>query len=108
MACGFVAALTNRTGTLASLSSGMPWLAFETVSAVNKRKVVSDSIVYLDNWKGCNGLDMSGFHHFQINHPELFTDNQIHINGIEIFLDQTKRHMQIYNGVPKAHIALLF
>ena len=108
MACGFVSALTNGSGMVASLSSGMPWLALETVSPVNKRKVVPDSIVYLDNWKGCNVLDMSGFHHFQINHPELFTDNQIHINGIEIFLDQTKRHMQIFNCVPKAHIGLLF
>jgi len=108
MACGFVSALTNGSGMVASLSSGMPWLAFETVSPVNKRKVVSDSIVYLDNWKGGHVLDMSGFNHFQINDPELFKDNQIHINGIEIFLDQTKRHMQIFNGVAKAHIGLLF
>ncbi len=108
MACGFVSALTNGSGMLVSLSSGMPSLALETVSPVNKRKVVSDSIVYSDNWKGCNVLDMSGFYHFQINHLELFTENQIHINGIEIFLDQKKRHMQIFNGVPKANIGLLF
>ncbi len=45
MACGFVAALTNGPGMLASLSSGMPWLSLETVPPVNKQEVVPDSIV---------------------------------------------------------------
>ena len=41
-----------------------------------------DSIVYSDGWKGYNVPDVSDFHHFRINHSELFADDQTHINGI--------------------------
>ena len=71
-----------------------------------ERKVVPDSIVYSDSWKGYNVLDVSDFHHFRINHSELFADNRTHINGIENFWNQAKRHMRKFNGVPKAHFGL--
>ncbi len=34
---------------------------------------------------------------------ELFADKQSHINGIENFWNQAKRHMRKFNGVPKAN-----
>jgi len=57
----------------------------------------------------CSGaymLDVSDFKHFRINHSELFADRQNHINGIENFWTQAKRHMRKFNGVPKAHFGL--
>ena len=77
-----------------------------TLMPIIERKVVPDSIVYSDGWKGYNVLDVSDFHHFRINHSELFVDNQTHINGIENFWNQAKRHMRKFNGVPKAHFGL--
>ena len=77
-----------------------------TLMPVIERKVVPDSIVYSDGWKGYNVLDVSDFHHFRINHSELFVDNQTYINGIENFWNQAKRHMRKFNGVPKAHFGL--
>ncbi len=77
-----------------------------TLMPIIERKVVPDSIVYSDGWKGSNVLDVSDFHHFRINHSELFVDNQTHINGIENFWNQAKRHMRKFNGVPKAHFGL--
>ena len=71
-----------------------------------ERKVVPDSIVYSDGWKGYNVLDVSDFHHFRINHSELFATDQTHINGIENFWNQAKRHMRKFNGVPKPHFRL--
>ena len=71
-----------------------------------KRKVVPDSIVYSDCWRGYNVLDVSDFHHFRINHSKLFADRHNHINGIENFWNQAKRHMQKFNGVPKAQFGL--
>jgi len=65
-----------------------------TLMPIIERKVVPDSIVYSDGWKGYNVLDVSDFHHFRINHSELFADNQTHINGIENFWNQAKRHMR--------------
>ena len=65
-----------------------------------------DSIVYTDSWKGYSVLDVSAFKHFRINHSELFADKQNHINGIENFWNQAKRHMRKFNGVPKAQFGL--
>jgi len=42
------------------------------------------------------------FDHFRINHSKLLADRHNHINGIENFWNQAKRHMRKLNGVPKA------
>ena len=77
-----------------------------TLVPIIERKVIPDSIVYSDCWKGYNTLDVSDFRHFRINHSELFADNGNHINGIENFWNQAKRHLRKFNGVPKAHFGL--
>ena len=69
-------------------------------------KVVPDSIVYSDCWKAYNALDVSDFKHFRINHSKLFADKHNHINGIENFWNQAKRHMRKFNGVPKENFGL--
>ena len=78
----------------------------ETLIPIIKRKVIPDSIVYSDSWKAYNVLDVSDFKHFRINHSELFADKKNHINGIESFWNQAKRHMRKFNGVPKAQFGL--
>ena len=78
----------------------------ETLIPIIKRKVIPDSIVYSDSWKAYNVLDVSDFKHFRINHSELFADKKNHINGIENFWNQAKRHMRKFNGVPKAQFVL--
>ena len=77
-----------------------------TLIPIIERKVIPDSIVYSDCWKAYNVLDVSDFKHFRINHSELFADAHNHINGIENFWNQAKRHMRKFNGVPKAHFGL--
>lgn len=71
-----------------------------------ERKVTPDSIVYSDSWRGYIALDVSSFKHFRINHSELFAEGRNHINGIENFWNQAKRHMRKFNGVPREHFAL--
>ncbi len=77
-----------------------------TLIPIIKRKVIPDSIVYSDCWRGYNVLDVSGFRHFRINHSKLFADRDNHINGIENFGSQAKRHMRKFNGIPKAQFGL--
>jgi len=77
-----------------------------TLMPIMKRKIVPDSIVYSDCWKAYNVLDVSDFKHFRINHSELFAEARNHINGIENFWNQAKRHMRKFNGVPKAQFGL--
>lgn len=65
-----------------------------------------DSIVYTDSFRFYDVLDVSEFHHHRINHSELFAHAHNHINGIENFWNQAKRHLRGYNGIPKAHFHL--
>lgn len=84
----------------------IPDAAGKTLVPIIERKVTPDSIVYSDSWRGYNALDVSSFKHFRINHSELFAEGRNHINGIENFWNQAKRHMRKFNGVPKEHFGL--
>jgi len=78
----------------------------ETLIPIIKEKVVPDSIVYTDCFRSYNALDVSEFKHYRINHSELFAEKHNHINGIENFWNQAKRHMRKFNGVPKKNFRL--
>ena len=84
----------------------IPDASSATLIPIIERKVIPDSIVYSDSWRGYNVLDVSGFKHYRINHSQLFADKQNHINGIENFWNQAKRHMRKFNGVPKENFGL--
>jgi len=71
-----------------------------------KQKVVPDSIVYSDCWRGYNVLDTSEFKHYRINHSKIFAHKRNHINGIENFWNQAKRNMRRFNGIPKDNFVL--
>jgi transposase len=81
----------TKTGTL------MPFI---------KEKVVPDSIVYTDSFRSYNALDVSEFKHQRIDHSTTFVDKKNHINGIENFWNQAKRHMRKFNGVPRKNFNL--
>ncbi len=78
----------------------------DTLIPIIEKKVIPDSIVYSDCWKGYNVLDVSDFKHYRINHSKLFADKKNHINGIENFWNQAKRHLRKFNGVPKDNFGL--
>ena len=71
----------------------------ETLLPIMEENITPDSIVYTDAFTAYNALDVSEFHHMRINHSELFADKQNHINGIENFWNQAKRHMRKFNGI---------
>jgi transposase len=78
----------------------------KTLMPIILEKVRPDSIVYTDCYRSYNVLDVSEFKHYRINHSKLFSDKKNHINGIENFWNQAKRHLRKYNGVPKHHFNL--
>lgn len=77
-----------------------------TLKAIMDNKIVPDSIVYSDSFCSYNVLDVSEFKHYRINHSKLFADKKNHINGIENFWNQAKRHMRKFNGVPRENFPL--
>lgn len=78
----------------------------KTLIPIIKEKVMPDSIVYTDSLPSYNALDISEFKHLRVNHSKLFAQNHNHINGIENFWNQAKRHMRKFNGVPKKNFRL--
>lgn len=77
-----------------------------TLMPILKERIVPDSIVYSDSLPSYNALDIAGFRHLRINHSRLFAHGKNHINGIENFWNQAKRHMRKFNGVPKENFPL--
>ena len=71
----------------------------ETLLPTIEERVTPDSIVYTDTFKAYNALDVTEFHHMRINHSKLFADRGNHINGIENFWNQAKRHLRRFNGI---------
>jgi len=78
----------------------------DTLLPIIRQKVKPGSIVYTDTFKSYNVLDVSEFKHYRINHSKLFAKKYNHINGIENFWNQAKRHMRKFNGIPKEHFHL--
>ena len=77
-----------------------------TLMPIIKEKIVPDSIVYTDSFQSYNALDVSEFRHVRINHAVEYARGHNHINGIENFWSQAKRHLRKYNGIPKNHFNL--
>ena len=77
-----------------------------TLLPIIREKVKPDSIVYTDTFRSYDVLDVSEFSHFRINHSTRFAENHNHINGIENFWNQAKRHLRKFNGIPKEQFAL--
>jgi transposase len=78
----------------------------KTLMGIMQDRIVPDSIVYTDAYHSYNVLDVSEFKHYRINHSKLFANKQNHINGIENFWNQAKRHMRRFNGIPRKHFPL--
>ncbi|WP_458119399.1 IS1595 family transposase [Mannheimia haemolytica] len=77
-----------------------------TLLPIIREKVKPGSLVYTDFYRSYDVLDVSEFNHFRINHSTHFAENQNHINGIENFGSQAKRHLRKFNGIPKVHFEL--
>lgn len=73
-----------------------------TVIPIIRENVTPDSIVYTDSFRVYDVLDVSEFHHKRVNHSKTFVSKRgHHINGIENFWNQSKRHLRRFNGIPQ-------
>ena len=71
-----------------------------------KAKIVLDSVVYTDTYMTYDNLDVSGFrHHGSIIAGLRGSQRQPHQRHREL-LDQAKRHLRKYNGIPRHHFHL--
>ncbi len=66
---------------------------------IEKLVAKSKTNVYTDKWRSYDGLVLSGYKHYRINHSIEFARNHNHINGIESFWSYVKRKMRKHNGI---------
>ncbi|MCK3655774.1 transposase [Pasteurellaceae bacterium Macca] len=96
----------TRKGKRGRYTVAVPNTQSATLLPIIREQVKPDSIVYTDFYRSYDVLDVSEFNHFRINHSTHFAEKQNHINGIENFWNQAKRHLRKFNGIPKAHFEL--
>ena len=82
----------------------VPTAHTDNLLPIIRQHVQPDSIVYTDAFRAYNALDVSDFHHLRINHSSRFADHDKHINGIENFWNQAKRHLRKFNGIKPANV----
>ncbi len=96
--------LLKRNGKVYTVT--VPNTKTATLLPIIREQVKPDSIVYTDCYRSYDVLDVSEFSHFRINHSTHFAERQNHINGIENFWNQAKRHLRKFNDIPKEHFEL--
>ena len=96
--------LLKRGGKVHTLV--IPNAAGRTLMPIMRRTIKPDAIIYTDSFAAYDVLDVSEFRHRRINHRQRFSDGGNHINGIENFWNQAKRHLRRYNGIPRQHFDL--
>ncbi len=90
--------LLKRGGTV--FTAIIPNARSKTLLPIIREQVPPDSIVYTDSFTAYDVLDVSEFHHRRVNHSKVFvTKRGHHINGIENFWNQAKRHLRRFNGI---------
>ena len=84
----------------------IPNAGSKTIFPIIRARITPDAVVSSDSFQAYDVLDVSEFRHMRINHREQFAARRNHINGIENFWNQAKRHLRRYNGIPRAQFPL--
>jgi transposase len=77
-----------------------------TLMPIIRKQIKPDSVVYTDTFGSYKALAVSEFKHDRIHHSRLFANAKNHLNGIENFWNQAKRHLRKFNGIPKKSFPL--
>jgi len=84
--------LLKRNGKVYAVA--VPDTQTTTLLSIIRGQVKPDGIVYTGCYKGYDVPDVSEFSHLRTNHSTHFAERQNHINGIENFWNQAKRHLR--------------
>lgn len=81
----------------------VPDCSRDTLQAIIRGKVSSESVIHSDGWRGYNGLvDLGYKKHFRVDHGKNeFVRGKSHINGIESFWGTTKTRLSKRRGIKK-------
>ena len=72
-----------------------------TLIPIIQKKVIPDSIVYSDCWRGYNTLDVTDFNTIALTIQNCLQIREIILMVLENFWNQAKPDMRKFNGIPK-------
>ena len=78
----------------------------DTLLPILRTTIDAEAIVYTDAAGVSDALRLLGLRHRQVDHSDRFAPGPEHMNGMENFWNQSRRHLRKYNGVPRHHLHL--
>ena len=93
-----VLGMIARNGKVAA--TVIPNAGADVIIPIIRENVVTGSTIYTDKWRGYRPLARCGYEHLTICHARHFALGHIHVNSIENFWSQAKRHLRRFNGIP--------
>src|SRR5882724_5482492 len=78
----------------------------DTLLPILRTRINPDALVYTSASHVSDALNRLGVRHRRVNQNDRFAPGPAHVNGIENFWNQSKRHLRKYNGIPGHHLHL--
>lgn len=96
--------LLSRGGKIQTMM--VPNTQQDTLLPLLRNTIDPEAIVYTDAADISDALGLLGLRHRQVDHSDRFAPGPEHMNGMENFWNQARRHLRKYNGVPRHHLHL--
>jgi transposase len=78
----------------------------DTLLPILRTRINPDALVYTSASEVSDALNRLGVRHQRVNQNDRFAPGPTHVNGIENFWNQARRHLRKYNGIPSHHLHL--
>ena len=78
----------------------------DTLLPILRSRINPDSLVYTDASHISDALGRLGVRYRTVGRHDRFAPGPTHMNGMENFWNQAKRHLRKYNGIPGHHLHL--
>ena len=96
--------LLSRGGKIQTVM--VPNTRKDTLMPFLRTTIDPEAIVYTDAADISDALRSLGVRHRRVGHSDRFAPGPEHMNGMENFWNQARRHLRKYNGVPRHHLHL--
>jgi transposase len=99
-----VIGLLTRGGKIHTVM--VPNTSKDTLLPILRTRINPDALVYTSAAGVSDALDRLGVRHRRVDQNDRFAPGPAHVNGIENFWNQARRHLRKYNGIPSHHLHL--
>jgi transposase len=99
-----VIGLLTRGGKIHTVM--VPNTSEDTLLPILRTRINPDALVYTSAAGVSDALDRLGVRHRRVDQNDRFAPGPAHVNGIENFWNQARRHLRKYNGIPSHHLHL--